>query len=87
MNTIKIYKINSREHNNLIAAASFLGACAGERVTFSVRETYFDLGQNWMWTTIIRDGDNVQILNPRDHAEIVTARNADELYKAIKKFC
>lgn len=41
---------------------------AGAKSLYWVDDTYLDYGQNWMWTTILRDSNYgaVQVLSPRD---------------------
>lgn len=41
---------------------------AGAKSHYWVDETYLDYGQDWMWTTILKDSDwgSVQVLCPRD---------------------
>lgn len=60
--------------------------------TYDVRDTYFDFGQDWMWTTIIKRGDfglssydSCQILCPREWEEIVYATTLDELCEIAKE--
>ena len=38
---------------------------------YVIKDVYFDIGQNWMWTTIIDKTANCQILSPRDWLEIL----------------
>jgi len=38
---------------------------------YVIKDVYFDIGQNWMWTTIIDTTADCQILSPRDWVEIL----------------
>lgn len=58
---------------------------------YKVKDVYFDLGQNWMWTTICCDcikysdhgntarESSYQILSPRDYDRILEAESTREL--------
>lgn len=56
---------------------------------YVVEDTYFDYGQDWMWTTIIkRTPDNqwcsgVQILCPRDEDRILLADSPMEIAEIV----
>ena len=79
--TIKVFNRGSDEYEKLDAAAHLISAFTGK--DFYVGETYFDYGQGWKWTTIL--GRDYQLLSPRDQENIVTAKNAQELGKAVDK--
>lgn len=46
-----------------------------ENMVFKIEDIYYDLGQDWMWTTVVaynlKDGGSFQCLNPREWAEII----------------
>ena len=78
MNTIKVYPRNSDERVKLTEAARELTRISGNGTVYTVEETYFDYGQNWMWTTIIahrQSGDSFQRLCPRDHEKIIMSKD------------
>lgn len=56
---------------------------------YVVEDTYFDFGQDWMWTTIIKkNADNkwcngVQILCPRDEDRILLADTPEEIAEIV----
>lgn len=71
---IKTFKPNEKEYEALKAVANMLTLLCTNGYKFDVEDTYFDFGQNWMWTTIIAKKDNddsYQVLSPREH-ELIT---------------
>lgn len=72
-------------YEKLLAVAAVLQATSKNKARYAVREVYFDLGQDWMWTTICREGYSAcQILSPRQWEMIITASNAEELFECVK---
>ena len=75
----------TKEYKNLVAVASLLNAISDNG--YYVGETYFDYGQDWVWTTIMyhsKWGD-VQALYPRQWEEILLAGSIEELAKIAKE--
>lgn len=73
-------EIGSREYKNLEAVAKMLEAVSPNEAIYEVSDCYFDYGQNWMWTTILRFGfRECQILSPRQWEEILLADGIAEL--------
>ena len=73
-NYIRQYAPNSDEVAKLAYASAELTKRSRKGTAFYVDDCYFDLGQNWMWTTIIArrpNGDHWQALCPRDHEKIL----------------
>ena len=70
---ITTFNNNSKEVKALKAVAEIFNATCTNGYTFTVDDVYFDIGQNWMWTTIIAEKNNdfYQLLCPRDH-ELIT---------------
>ena len=83
MEIIRTYAPDTDEYARLKTASVVLTAVSPKHITYTVEDTYFDFGQDWMWTTII-DSRDVQILSPRDWEEVVLATTADELLDAVK---
>lgn len=78
-------KVNEFGYKNLVAAAGMLAAFSKNNARYVVRDVYFDLGQNWMWTTICREGYNdCQVLSPREWENIIFSTNVNELAEAVK---
>jgi hypothetical protein len=76
----KVVERDSREWRNLQAVAKLLEAESPNGATYDVREVYFDLGQDWMWTTIVRRGFyDCQVLCPRDWNSILAATSISDL--------
>ena len=78
-NALKTFEKTSPEYKTLTDAADALNQQV-KNVRYTVEDTYFDFGQNWMYTTIIahrldRDADDVtagwQALTPRDQERIL----------------
>lgn len=85
----RVLNPNSKEDENLYirmeAVASILTAYSPHNAIYKVENVYFDIGQNWMWTTIVRYRYNeCQILYPRDWQNIMEADTPEKLYKVIK---
>ena len=83
MEIIRTYEAGSKEYKRLERAASILTDLSPKGRSYHVEDTYFDFGQNWMWTTITYESGewgSVQALNPRDFEKILTY---DSLEKAI----
>ena len=78
MNTIRQYAPDTIEHVKLAIAACWLEHFSTKETRYEVGDCYFDLGQNWMWSTIIAtrsDGDSYQALCPRDHEKIIRSQD------------
>ena len=80
---------DKQELNMLQAAASMFAAFSPNNYIYKVRGTYFDYGQDWMWTTIIcedpsRDA-SWQVLSPRQWENILTAQNEAELVDVVRE--
>ena len=79
---IQVYPRDSKGYENLKTAARLLTEYSPNGHTFTVRETYFDFGRGWMWTTIIAEkpnGDTYQALYPRDHKKIIDAEYPSDI--------
>ena len=78
MEIIRQYAPNSDEVVKLRMASEEMTKNSTKGTTFTVNDCYFDLGQNWMWTTIIAhrpDGQSWQALNPRDYEKILFSKD------------
>ena len=76
----KVVERNSKEWRNLQAVAKLLEAESPNDAVYEVENVYFDFGQNWMWTTIVRYRfKECQILNPRDWGDILLSSGIIEL--------
>ena len=58
------------------------------KCNYTLENIYFDLGQNWKWTTIIAHtkeerGGGYQALTPADQEKIITNTNTDEVLEHI----
>lgn len=73
MNTIKVFDRESTEHKRLEVAASLMTLKSPCGYRYEVGETYFDFGQGWRWTTVLKVGkDGWQALSPREQEDIVS---------------
>ena len=73
---IRTYSPDTDEYKKLMTAATILTAVSPKGITYTVEETYFDYGQDWMWTTIIANDPSstfgsYQALCPRDYENIL----------------
>lgn len=80
---IKTFKLGDPEFENLYKLADILTKKSPNKYVYYVGDTYFDLGQNWMWTTVLCRGDwsSYQALNPREREEAILANSDAELEK------
>ena len=84
--TIAIFKPGSDEFEKLSVAAELLTLFSNN--DYLVDETYFDYGQGWKWTTILKkdpEWGRVQVLTPRDQENILMARSPKELGEVCNK--
>lgn len=82
----KTLKVYDREYQNLLAVAAMLQAVSEHKCRYIVEDVYFDLGQDWAWTTICREGYmDCQILSPRQWDMICSSNTLEDLYNAIKE--
>jgi hypothetical protein len=82
---IKMYKKGSQEYKALESAAALLTAVAN-RTTYKVEGVYFDIGQGWMWTTVVAyrdDGVSWQALTPREHNLITDGGTLNDIHDAV----
>lgn len=82
----KVLEERAVEHKRLEAVAKLLEATSVNEYWYDVKETYFDYGQNWIWTTIIAVNPNEtgvlrswQAITPKEWEEIINAESAVEL--------
>ena len=72
-------------YDKLNAVANVLTTFSKNNATYVVRDVYFDLGLDWMWTTICREGyRDCQILSPRQWEGILLSNSAEELFECVK---
>lgn len=77
-NLLKTYEYGTPEFERLSIAAQVLTAISPHKYKYRVEDTYFDFGQDWMWTTIIAyrpDGESYQALDPVRHVQILNSEN------------
>lgn len=76
----RVIQKNEPEYKNFQAVAAMLEALSPNGATYEVKDVYLDMGQDWMWTTIVRHGfRECQVLSPRDWAGIWCCSTADGL--------
>ena len=86
---IRIYTPDTDEYKRLATAATILSAVSPNRIKYTVGETYFDYGQDWMWTTIIANDPSstfgsYQALCPRDYENILLTDDMLTTLSAIR---
>lgn len=83
MDYIKVFEAETPERERLEQAAKMMTAKSPRGYRYYVGETYFDFGQDWKWTTILRTGSewgDVQALYPVDQLNII---ERDDLEAAV----
>lgn len=73
----------SEEYQRLKNVAKALEKQSPNKHTYIVKDVYLDIGQNWMWTTIIDITVDYQILCPRDWLDIVNGTSVNDIIKTL----
>lgn len=50
----RVLEWRTRQYKNLEAVAKMLEALSPNGAVYEVENVYFDFGQDWLWTTIVR---------------------------------
>ena len=77
---IDVFQPGTWEHEQLRIAAEMFTRKSRNGTKYYVGETYFDLGQDWMWTTVLAYHDDYgtyQALSPRQQEEIILRTDLD----------
>ena len=77
---IDTFKPGSFEHEQLRIAAEMLTNKSPGNNVYYVGDTYFDFGQNWKWTMILRadgSGWGYQAITPEQQEEIILSKDLD----------
>lgn len=83
---LRVFQEYELEYQKLKLVADMLTTFSPNGTVYIVEVTYFDFGQDWIWTTIISDSkDSWQILNPREWEKIVESDSIDELFEIAKE--
>lgn len=87
---ISIFKENSKEYKKLSDFAEMLTDSAPDNYEFYVDDFYFDAGQNWMWTSILKRNKNESgtlattwVLYPTQQKDILEGRNLERIKEDI----
>lgn len=88
---IRTYSNESPEFARLQRAADIMTARSPKGYHYYVSDTYFDFGQDWIWTTILCDGGmfgGYQALTPAEQERIITG-NIEDAVDAVfaGKYC
>lgn len=71
-------------YKKLEAVAILLTLESKNGCKYHVEDCYEDYGADMMWTTIIRDDDDCQVLNPKEWDDIFFAETPAELVKCVE---
>lgn len=82
--SIKVYPQGTLERKRLGDFCTVLHDITGG--SFEVQDIYFDLGQDWWWTTIVCKDQNYQILNPRQHGAITRGYEDECIDEIVKSY-
>lgn len=97
MSCIRVFEKNSPEYKNLEKLGAKLHELSAHGTEYRVEETYFDFGQDWVWTTLIackpyadqRTGElkysTWQALNPREQEECVLFGDDDAVIEEVAR--
>lgn len=91
---IRVFDNGTEERDKLERIAHILTGLSPRGYHYRVGETYFDYGQDWVWTTVLCDGGNYggyQALSPAAQEEVILSDIVDLASIAQKilrgKFC
>ena len=82
--SIKVYPQGTLERKRLGDFCTVLHDITGGR--FEVQDIYFDLGQDWKWTTIVCKDQNYQILNPNQHNDVIKGYEDECIDEIVKSY-
>ena len=82
--SIKVYPQGTLERKRLGDFCTVLHDITGGK--FEVQDIYFDLGQDWWWTTIVCKDQNYQILNPHQHGAITRGYEDECLDEIVETY-
>ena len=71
---------DSKEYQNIQEFCNLLNELSPNRHFYCIKNVYLDAGQNWMWTTIVDETADCQVLSPKEWFDIV---NRDYDYNKI----
>ena len=72
-------------YKNLVAVAKILEALSPNNAEYKVETVYFDLGQEWRWTTICRYRyEECQVLSPKQWGDVVLACGMEDITKVVE---
>lgn len=83
---ITTFSPESYEYSRLKLAAAMMTVKSPCGYQYVVEDTYFDFGQDWKWTTIVREDGKwggVQALAPRQQEDIILADNIEHAVDAV----
>lgn len=67
----KVLQEDSTEYYRLELACKILNRDCPNHNNYIIKVVYFDLGQDWKWTTIVNTTESYQVLSPRMWSEII----------------
>lgn len=80
---IKVYSMGTPEFVQLERAAALLTGLSPNGWTYFAGDTYFDFGQGWKWTTVLRREQPVQFLTPAEQTKIIEAKNPMQILSIV----
>lgn len=84
--SIRMYNKGTEGYNRLQRAAKKLTEASPRKRKYFVGNTYYDLKQSWMWTTVLCETQYgaYQALTPAIQSRIVSAATDGEIDAAVK---
>ena len=84
---VQEFEVGTPERSRLELVASILTKESGKGRKYEVKDTWMDYGSQLAWTTIVYtdpdDNYGVQILSPKEWADLLNAENDDEINQVI----
>ena len=88
----RVIEVGTKEYKNMMAVAKMLEAISSNGIRYEVENCYFDIGQDWMQTTIIAHNDkesgilsSYQAINPKEWGHIVCAQTVEDLAECVNE--
>ncbi len=88
MSLMKHYDRGTKEYENLEKMSELLTQNSPNGYLYYVGDTFFDRGQNWVYTTILSSNGNTtfQCLNPKQYGEVIKSTCSIDLKMVLNDY-